>query len=116
MGYRRSFHGRLEREKVGEYYYLFVAEGGTAGPPTSHMVVQARSKNIMGPWENAPFNPLLRTESRNEKWWSKGHGSIVDTEDGRLFMISMLMKTDSRHWGVRPFYVNWSKKKMDGYI
>ena len=41
----------------------------------------------MGPWENAPFNPLLRTESRNEKWWSKGHGSIVDTEDGRLFMI-----------------------------
>lgn len=116
MGYRRSFHGRLEREKVGEYYYLFVAEGGTAGPPTSHMVVQARSKNIMGPWENAPFNPLLRTESRNEKWWSKGHGSIVDTEDGRLFMIFHAYETDSRHWGVRPFYVNWSKKKMDGYI
>lgn len=46
----------------------------------------ARSKNIR-PWENAPFNPLLRTESRNEKWWSKGYGSIVDTEDGRLFMI-----------------------------
>ena len=77
----------LNVKKVGEYYYLFAAEGGTAGPPTSHMVVQARSKNIMGPWENAPFNPLLRTESRNEKWWSKGHGSIVDTEDGRLFMI-----------------------------
>lgn len=44
MGYRRSFHGRSECEKVGEYYYLFAAEGGTAGPPTSHMVVQARSK------------------------------------------------------------------------
>lgn len=77
MGHRRSFHGRLEREKVGEYYYLFVAEGGTAGPPTSHMVVQARSKNIMGPWENAPFNPLLRTESRNENGGVKGMALLL---------------------------------------
>ena len=77
----------LNIKKVGEYYYLFAAEGGTAGPPTSHMVVEARSKSVLGPWENAPFNPLLRTQSRDETWWSKGHGSVVDTEDGRLFMI-----------------------------
>ncbi len=77
----------LNVKKVGEYYYLFAAEGGTSGPPTSHMVVEARSKNIMGPWENAPFNPLLRTWSRDERWWSKGHGSVVDTSDGRLFVI-----------------------------
>lgn len=77
----------LNIKKVGEYYYLFAAEGGTAGPPTSHMVVEARSKSIMGPWEHAPFNPLLRTWSRDERWWSKGHGSVVDTPDGRLFMI-----------------------------
>ena len=77
----------LNIKKVGEYYYLFAAEGGTAGPPTSHMVVEARSKSIMGPWEHAPFNPLLRTLSRDERWWSKGHGSVVDTPDGRLFMV-----------------------------
>lgn len=77
MGCRRSFHGRSECEKVGEYYYLFAAEGGTAGPPTSHMVVQARSKNIMGPWENAPFNPLLRTESRNENGGVKGMALLL---------------------------------------
>ena len=77
----------LNIKKVGEYYYLFAAEGGTAGPPTSHMVVEARSKSIMGPWEHAPFNPLLRTWSRDERWWSKGHGSVVDTPDGRLFMV-----------------------------
>ncbi len=74
-------------KKVGEYYYLFAAEGGTAGPPTSHMVIQARSKCILGPWENAPSNPLLRTWSCQEKWWSKGHGSLVDTPDGRIFML-----------------------------
>ena len=69
------------------YFSIFAAAGGTAGPPTSHMVVEARSKSIMGPWEHAPFNPLLRTWSRDERWWSKGHGSVVDTPDGRLFMI-----------------------------
>ena len=67
----------LNVKKVGEYYYLFAAEGGTAGPPTSHMVVQARSKNIMGPWENAPFNPLLRTESRNENGGVKGMALLL---------------------------------------
>ncbi len=73
-------------KKIGDYYYLFVAEGGTAGPPTSHMVVQWRSKSVKGPWECFPENPLIRTLSRNEHWWSKGHGSIVDTPDGRIFM------------------------------
>lgn len=77
----------LNMKKVGDYYYMFTAEGGTAGPPTSHMVVEARSKSVFGPWENAPFNPLLRTQSRDEQWWSKGHGSVVDTPDGRIFMI-----------------------------
>jgi len=43
--------------KRKEYYYLTVAEGGTAGPATSHMVVSARSKSPLGPWENSPFNP-----------------------------------------------------------
>lgn len=77
----------LNVKQIGEYYYMFAAEGGTAGPPTGHMVVQARAKDIKGPWENAPANPLLRTESPQENWWSQGHGSIVDTPDGRLFMV-----------------------------
>ena len=29
--------------RIGDYYYYLNAEGGTAGPPTSHMVVVARS-------------------------------------------------------------------------
>ena len=67
----------LNVKKVGEYYYLFVAEGGTAGPPTSHMVVQARSKNIMGPWENAPFNPLLRTDPVMKNGGVKGMALLL---------------------------------------
>lgn len=77
----------LNVKKIGEWYYLLAAEGGTAGPPTGHMVIQARSKKIQGPWENAPQNPLLRTLSPEETWWSQGHGSIVDTPDGKLLLF-----------------------------
>ncbi len=64
------------------FYYLVSAEGGTAGPSTSHMIVVARSASPEGPWENSPLNPLLRTRSRAEKWWSQGHGTIFEAADG----------------------------------
>jgi xylan 1,4-beta-xylosidase len=68
------------------YYYLNVAEGGTSGPPTSHMVLSARSRNIDGPWEWSPHNPIVHTKSKSEKWWSKGHGRLVDAHDGSWWM------------------------------
>ena len=74
-------------KKIGKYYYYLNAEGGTAGPPTSHMITQARSESIDGPWENAPNNPLVHTWSKEERWWSKGHGSLVDTPDGRWYVV-----------------------------
>ena len=60
------------------WVYMISAEGGTAGPATSHMVITARSKSFAGPWENSPHNPLVHTWSADERWWSKGHGTLVD--------------------------------------
>jgi xylan 1,4-beta-xylosidase len=74
-------------KKIGPYYYMLSAQGGTAGPPTSHMVIVARSKSINGPWENAPENPLIHTYSRSERWWSKGHGSLIDAPDGKWWIV-----------------------------
>ncbi len=68
------------------YYYLNVAEGGTSGPPTSHMVLSARSRTIDGPWDWSPFNPIVHTYNKNEKWWSQGHGRLVDSSDGSWWM------------------------------
>jgi beta-xylosidase len=73
--------------KRGEYYYLISAEGGTAGPPTSHMAVVARSKSPLGPWENSPYNPLIHTYSADEDWWSVGHGTLVSTPDDRWYFV-----------------------------
>lgn len=80
----------LESPKLtqrGPYYYLTSAEGGTAGPPTSHMAVVARSKSPLGPWENSPYNPLIHTYSADEAWWSVGHGTLVSTPDDRWYFV-----------------------------
>lgn len=71
----------------GRYFYLITAVGGTAGPPTSHMVIAARSRSIHGPWEHCPGNPLVRTRSRAEKWWSRGHASLVEGPDGSWWSV-----------------------------
>lgn len=69
------------------YFYMTVAQGGTAGPATSHMVVSARSKSPYGPWVNSPYNPIVHTESRDELWWSQGHGSLVDDINGNWWIL-----------------------------
>jgi len=79
----------LEAPKLLErngYFYLNVAEGGTAGPATSHSVVSARSRHADGPWEFSPYNPIVRTRSRDERWMSVGHGRLVDTPAGKWYM------------------------------
>jgi len=79
----------LEAPKLLErngWFYLIVAEGGTADPGTSHSVVAARSRHAEGPWEFAPNNPIVHTTSRDDRWLSLGHGRLVDTPDGRWYM------------------------------
>jgi xylan 1,4-beta-xylosidase len=71
----------------GGYYYMVLAEGGTSGPPTSHMVIMARSKSINGPWENSPHNPVIRTASAAEKWWSRGHATLVEGPDAKSWYL-----------------------------
>jgi beta-xylosidase len=73
--------------KRGDYYYMVLAQGGTAGPPTGHMIVAARSRSIEGPWENSPHNPIVRTTSAAERWWSKGHGTLVEDAAGTWWIV-----------------------------
>lgn len=80
----------LEGPKItrhGDYWYLTVAEGGTAGPPTGHMIVSARSKSPLGPWENSPYNPIVRTQNKAEQWWSKGHGTLFEDRAGNWWIV-----------------------------
>jgi xylan 1,4-beta-xylosidase len=71
----------------GEWFYLVSAVGGTSGPPTGHMVIAARSRSVHGPWENCPHNPIVRTSDAKEKWWSRGHASLVEGPAGDWWMV-----------------------------
>jgi xylan 1,4-beta-xylosidase len=82
--------------KRGEYYYLICAEGGTAGPPTSHMAVVARSNSPLGPWENSPHKSTLIAD---EAWWSVGHGTLVSTPDDRWYFVYHGYRKDFQTFG-----------------
>ncbi len=71
----------------GDWFYLVTAVGGTAGPTTGHMVIAARSRSIHGPWEDCPWNPLVRTVSDREPWWSRGHATVVEGPGGKWWMV-----------------------------
>ena len=73
--------------KHGEYYYLTVAEGGTAGPATGHMIISARAKSLAGPWENSPYNPIIRTTKSSERWRSRGHGTLFEDAKGKWWIM-----------------------------
>jgi xylan 1,4-beta-xylosidase len=73
--------------KRGNHWYMTTAVGGTAGPPTGHMVIMARSRSIDGPWENCPRNPLIRTQSAAEKWWSRGHATLFEGPGSAWWML-----------------------------
>ena len=92
----------LEGPKVLEHngwFYLNVAEGGTAGPSTSHSVISARSRHADGPWEFSPYNPIVHTKSRDDRWLSLGHGRLIDTPQGKWFITSHAYENGYRTLG-----------------
>ncbi|MCV9948300.1 glycoside hydrolase family 43 protein [Paenibacillus sp. BT-177] len=69
------------------YYYLITAEGGTG---TGHAVTVARSKQISGPYEVDPHNPMLTSRDQlNFPLQCAGHGSLVQTPDGEWYMAHL---------------------------
>jgi xylan 1,4-beta-xylosidase len=72
--------------KVGDYYYLLIAEGGTE---VNHAVTVARSKNLFDWFEGDPANPVLtsRNMGSEAKFTNIGHADLVNTPDGRWFAV-----------------------------
>lgn len=93
----------------GDYYYIMCAEGGTG---YNHCVTMGRSKEIWGPYEGDPKNPIVTSVpgDSNERHdpdhlkpryynpdsllQKSGHGSMVDTQSGETYLV---------HLCARPF-------------
>ncbi|MBR1749333.1 MAG: family 43 glycosylhydrolase [Ruminococcus sp.] len=73
--------------RIGSYYYLMAAEGGTE---YGHMITLSRSQSVWGPFENCPNNPILT--NRNKAPYliqGIGHGDLVFDKQGELYILSL---------------------------
>lgn len=118
LGYpRRIWHGGTDRgcieaphlTKHDGYYYLMCAEGGTG---YNHCVTMGRSRNVDGPYEKDPANPIVTSvpgdsyerhdpDHLKPKYYNpesvlqkSGHGSYVETPQGEVYLL---------HLCARPF-------------
>jgi alpha-N-arabinofuranosidase len=68
----------------GGFYYLMLAEGGTA---EGHMVTIARSRTPYGPFEGCPHNPILSHRSLMSPVQATGHADFVEDQNGRWWAV-----------------------------
>ncbi len=66
---------------------MVLAEGGTAGPPTGHMVVVVRSKTIEGPRENSLHQPGRANGFARRVLVVQGVRYAVEAPDGTWFLV-----------------------------
>ncbi|MET9386888.1 glycoside hydrolase family 43 protein [Streptomyces sp. NPDC002928] len=70
--------------RIGEWWYLMLAEGGTAH---GHSVSVARARSPRGPFEPAPGNPVLSHRSTDLPVQCTGHADLVQAADGTWWMV-----------------------------
>ncbi|WP_284638970.1 glycoside hydrolase family 43 protein [Paenibacillus silviterrae] len=70
--------------KKDGYYYIVQAEGGTE---YGHCVTMARSKDLFGPYEECPHNPVHTQSDRSAAIQRAGHGKLVQTQNGDWWMV-----------------------------
>jgi xylan 1,4-beta-xylosidase len=70
--------------KKDGYYYAILAEGGTE---YNHSVTVGRSKSLYGPFENCPYNPVLKQNNPEAKIQRSGHCKLVQTQKGEWWAV-----------------------------
>lgn len=74
--------------KKDGYYYLLLAEGGTE---YGHAMTVARSKEITGPYEEHPDNPMVSARNKPSLPLQKsGHGDFVQTQNGDWYATCLV--------------------------
>lgn len=112
--------------RVGDYYYLIVAEGGTE---YGHMETIARSNSPWGPFASSPRNPILSHRDRgSHPIQATGHADFVQIPDGSWWAVFLAVRPQPvyppcYHLGRETFLspVSWSEDGWpvignDGYV
>lgn len=70
--------------RIGEWWYLLIAEGGTE---RGHAVTIARARSPQGPFDGNPRNPLITHRGTDEPVQNTGHADLVERPDGSWAMV-----------------------------
>lgn len=96
--------------RIGEWYYLLVAQGGTF---FTHMATIARSRSLFGPYEGCPHNPIL-TNACDPTWQVQcsGHADLFEDAQGNWWAVHLgirLARRTMTHLGRETFLtpVRW---------
>jgi len=94
--------------KVGSWYYLYAAEGGTS---VNHSEVIFRSKMALGPYVPYENNPILTQrglpEDRKNPITSAGHAEFISGPDGQTYAVFL---------AVRPYEGNYYNTGRETFI
>lgn len=96
---------------IGDWYYLTIAEGGTQ---FGHMETVARSRDIWGPYEAAPVNPILtNVHTRNPEVQCTGHSDLIQDKNGNWWAVHLGIRIARKyvsHLGRETFLspVSWT--------
>lgn len=100
--------------KKDGWYYLLISEGGTE---YGHKITIARSRNIYGPYDSNPSNPILTHINKNAQSspiQGTGHADLVQATDGSWWMVCLAFRpqTGNHHLLGRETFlapVRWDK-------
>jgi alpha-N-arabinofuranosidase len=82
--------------KRNGWYYQIVAEGGTE---LGHMVTIARSRNLFGPYEPCPHNPILtHRHLKGRMIQGTGHGDMIEDHNGGWWMVFLGFRQTSQYF------------------
>ncbi|MDL2211060.1 glycoside hydrolase family 43 protein [Bacteroides sp. OttesenSCG-928-M17] len=82
--------------KKDGYYYLLLGEGGTE---YMHSATIGRSRNLLGPYESCPLNPILTHANRigqGNPIQGVGHADLVQAADGSWWMVFLGFRVTQR--------------------
>jgi len=72
------------------YYYLMIAEGGTA---TDHAITIARARHINGPYTAYENNPILTNRGTDEYFQTVGHGDLFQDLQGNWWGVALATRS-----------------------
>ena len=110
--------------KIGDYYYIMSAEGGTG---YEHREVIQRSKHPYGPYEPSPLNPVLSNMNvPDHPFQAIGHADLVQLQDGSWWAVCLGIRPQNgkyQHIGRETFLApitwsadGWPKVSTDGVV